>query len=124
MNTEFITFEEKCIAIVEDHMDDYNFSVTMLAREMGMSHSALYKKLKSVSGQPVTAFIRSIRLRKAAEIMINSGHNINEVATIVGFSNIKFFRQYFNESFGMKPSEYIKHYRKPYQTRQAMKNIV
>jgi AraC-like DNA-binding protein len=124
MNTEYAAFQQKCIAIIEEHLDDINFSVTTLAREMGMSHSALYKKLKSVSGQPVTAFIRSIRLRKAAEIMVNSGHNINEVATIVGFSNVKFFRQYFNASYGMKPSEYIKNYRKPYHTRQVMKNIV
>jgi transcriptional regulator GlxA family with amidase domain len=109
--------------MVEDHLDDYNFTVTTLAKEMGMSHSALYKKVKTVSGQPVTAFIRSIRLRKAAEIMINSGHNINEVATIVGFSNIKFFRQYFNEQFGMKPSEYIKNYRKPFHTRHTIKTI-
>lgn len=107
-------FLERCIAIVEHHIDDYNFSVITLAREMGMSHSALYKKIKSASGQPVNAFIRSVRLRKAAEIMINSGHNINEVAAIVGFTNVKFFRQYFNELFGMKPSEYIKHYRKPF----------
>jgi transcriptional regulator GlxA family with amidase domain len=115
---------QKCIAIVEDHIDDHNFSVTTLAREMGMSHSALYKKIKLASGQSVNAFIRLVRLRKAAEIMINSGYNINEVAAITGFTNIKFFRQYFNQLFGMKPSEYIKNYRKPFQTRLPMKHIL
>lgn len=116
---EFRNFLEKCVSIVEEHIDDHNFSVKTLAQEMGISHSALYKKVKLASGQPVTAFIRSVRLRKAAEIMVSSGHNINETAAIVGFTNIKFFRQYFNELFGMKPSEYIKRYRKPFHNSQA-----
>lgn len=102
------------IEIVEDHIDDHNFSVATLARAMNMSHSALYKKVKLASGQPLTAFIRTVRLRKAAEIMVSSGHNINQTADMVGFTNIKFFRHYFNEQYGMKPSEFIKKYRKHY----------
>jgi transcriptional regulator GlxA family with amidase domain len=46
--------------------------------------------------------------------MVSSEHNITETAASVGFTNVKFFRQYFNEHYGMKPSEYIKKYRKSY----------
>ena len=45
MNTEYKAFQEKCIAIVEDHLDDYNFSVTVLAREMGMKGRERAEKL-------------------------------------------------------------------------------
>jgi AraC-like DNA-binding protein len=77
-----------------------------------MSHSKLYKKVKSVSGLTVNAFIRYIRLRKAAELFIHSDMNINETAFEVGFNNVKYFQKQFHKLFGMNPSEYIKKYRK------------
>lgn len=80
-----------------------------------MSHSNLYKKVKSISGQSVNGFIRFIRLRKAAELFINTSCNVNEAAFQVGMSDIKYFREQFNKLFGMNPSEYIKKYRKPFQ---------
>ena len=79
---------------------------------MGMSHSNLLRKVKSVSGQPVNIFIRSIRLRKAAELFINTGYSIKETAYTVGIRDIKYFREQFNKLFGMNPSDYIKKYRK------------
>lgn len=114
VSVEYKEFLDRCIKIVEAHLDDENFSIRSLAREVGISHSGLYKKVKSVSGQSINGFIRFIRLRKAAEIMIGTEHNIGEIAAMVGFNNIKYFRQHFNELFGMKPSEYIKKYRHPF----------
>ena len=80
--------------------------------EMGMSHSNLFRKVKSVSGQSVNIFIRFIRLRKAAEMFINTNYNVNETAVMVGINDIKYFREQFNKLFGMNPSEYIRRYRK------------
>lgn len=114
VSVEYKEFLEKCIAVVENHLGDDNFSIKTLVAEMGMSHSSLYKKVKSVSGQSINGFIRFIRLRRAAELMINTEHNINEIAGSVGFNNIKYFRQHFNELFAMNPSEYIRKYRKPF----------
>jgi DNA-binding response OmpR family regulator len=114
VSVEYKEFLDRCIKIVEAHLDDDNFSIRTLAREVGMSHSGLYKKVKSVSGQSINGFIRFIRLRKAAEIMISTEYNIGEIAAMVGFNNIKYFRQHFNELFGMKPSEYIKKYRRSF----------
>ncbi|HPH32826.1 MAG TPA: helix-turn-helix domain-containing protein, partial [Chitinophagaceae bacterium] len=62
--------------------------------------------------QSANAFIRYIRLRKAAELFINSDYNINETAFYVGIKDIKYFREQFTRTFGMKPSEYIEKYRK------------
>lgn len=114
ISIEYKEFLNKCIQIVESHLDDDNFYIKTLATEIGMSHSQLYKKVKSVSGQSVKGFIRFIRLRKAAEIMINTEYNITEITFMVGFNDIKYFREHFFNLFGMNPSEYIKKFRKPF----------
>jgi DNA-binding response OmpR family regulator len=112
ISTEYKEFLERCIAIVERHIDDENFNVKILASELGISHSNLYKKVKSLSGQSVNGFIRFIRLRKAAELLINTHSNVNEAAAEVGFNDTRYFRQQFSLLFGMNPSDYIKKYRK------------
>jgi len=77
-----------------------------------MSHPSLYKKVKAVSGLTVNVFIRYLRLRKAAELLINTDKTIVEVTYITGFNDIKYFREQFSRLFGMNPSEYVKRYRK------------
>lgn len=109
---EYKEFLEACIAAVEKNLDKDEFNIQALATEMGMSHSKLYKKIKAISGQSANAFIRFIRLRKAAELFINSDYNVNETAFYVGIKDIKYFREQFTKTFGMKPSEYIEKYRK------------
>ena len=113
-------FIDRCIEIVEDHLYDEQFAIAKLATEMGMSHSSLYKKLKNISGQTVSSFVRFVRLRKAAEYFINSANNVNEVAAQVGFNDIKYFRTQFTKIFKMSPSAYIKKYRKPFQKKHAI----
>jgi ligand-binding sensor domain-containing protein/signal transduction histidine kinase/DNA-binding response OmpR family regulator len=114
ISEEYKAFLDQCIAIVERHFDHPNFSIKMLASELRMSQSSLYKKVKSISGQSTSAFIRFIRLRKVAELLINSNCNINEAATQVGFNDMKYFREQFFKLFGMKASDYIKKYRKTF----------
>ncbi|MEO5562306.1 MAG: two-component regulator propeller domain-containing protein [Chitinophagaceae bacterium] len=112
ISVEYKEFLDKCIAIVENHLGDDEFHIQMLATEIGMSHSKLYKKIKAISGQSANAFIRFIRLRKAAELFINTNYNVNETAFYVGLKDIKYFREQFYKTFGMNPSEYIEKYRK------------
>ncbi len=112
ISTEYKEFLERCIAIVEEHLEEDDFNIKRLAIEIGMSHSNLYKRVKSISGQSVSSFIRFIRLRKAAEIFINSPLNVNETAFQVGIMDVKYFREQFFKLFGMNPSDYIKKYRK------------
>lgn len=112
ISPDYKEFLDKCISIVEKHLGDKNFSVQTLLNEMGMSHSNLLRKVKSVSGQPVNIFIRSIRLRKAAGLFIDTDYSIKETAYTVGIRDIKYFREQFHKLFGMNPSDYIKKYRK------------
>ncbi|MGN7783832.1 hybrid sensor histidine kinase/response regulator transcription factor [Niabella sp. 22666] len=108
---EYQELLDKCIAIVEKHLDDNDFNIETLAREMGMSHSYLYKRIKLISGQSVNGFIRFLRLRKAAEFLITTNDTVSEVAYSVGFSDVKYFREQFTKLFKMKPTDYIKQYR-------------
>lgn len=112
VSADYKEFLDNCIAIVEAHLDDDQFSIATLARELGMSYAKMNKKIKAVSGQPANAFVRFIRLRKAAELFINTNYNITETAFQVGISDIKHFRKHFTSLFGMKPSAYIEKYRR------------
>ncbi|MDP4196355.1 MAG: two-component regulator propeller domain-containing protein [Bacteroidota bacterium] len=114
ISTEYSEFLKKCILIIEKHLDDPDFTIKKLAEEIGMSHSSLYKKIKTISGRSVNEFIRFIKLRKGAEILINTSSNVNEAAFSAGFSDMKYFREQFHSLFGMNPSEYIKKYRKSF----------
>jgi signal transduction histidine kinase/ligand-binding sensor domain-containing protein/DNA-binding response OmpR family regulator len=121
VSVEYREFLENCIAIVERHLNDDKFTIKVLVKEMGMSHSNLYKKIRLLSGQSITNFIRFIRLRKAAELMLKGECNVNQAAFEVGISDIKYFRTQFNKLFGMNPSEYIKKYRSSFNNQFNVK---
>ncbi|WP_437921829.1 two-component regulator propeller domain-containing protein [Sphingobacterium sp. LRF_L2] len=107
---EYKDFLEQAIAVVEANLQDVDFSVKTLAEQLGMSHSNLYRRIKSISGKSANEFIRYIRLRKVARLLIDTNANINEAAYAAGFSDIKHFRQQFTKLFGDTPSAYRKKY--------------
>ncbi|SEA07092.1 Signal transduction histidine kinase [Arachidicoccus rhizosphaerae] len=118
-NQNKLTLEDKvfldgCMRIVEEHLDDDQFKVQILVDEMCMSHSSLYKKIHALTGYSVAGYVRFVRLRKAAELFVNTQNNVNEVAFIVGFNDVKYFRSQFQKLFNMTPSAYIKKFRKPF----------
>ena len=112
-------FIHRCISIIENHLDDPEFSIPTFCKAIGMSHPSLYKKVKAVSGLTVNVFIRYIRLRKAAEMIINTDKTITEITYNTGFNDIRYFRQQFYELFQMNPSDYLKRYRKVLASRQV-----
>ncbi|SKC04451.1 hybrid sensor histidine kinase/response regulator transcription factor [Dyadobacter psychrophilus] len=114
ISSEYKEFLKECIRVVENHLTDPDFSIKVLAAEIGMSHSTLYNRIKSISGQSTNSFIRFIRLRRAAQILITTDITISEVAYQVGINDIKYFREQFHKLFEMKPSEYVKKYRNPF----------
>ncbi|HWB94981.1 MAG TPA: ATP-binding protein, partial [Puia sp.] len=113
IETDHKDFLERCIGIVDRHMDNPEFCVQLFCQEIGMSHPALYKKIKAISGLTVNVFIRFLRLRKAAELLIDTSKTVVEVTYTTGFNDLKYFREQFSKLFGMTPSEYIRRYRKP-----------
>nr|WP_307379684.1 AraC family transcriptional regulator [Chitinophaga terrae (ex Kim and Jung 2007)] len=120
---QYKQFVERCIEIVEANLDNDDFNIKILAREIGMSHSSVYKKIRLVSGESLRGFVRFVRLRKAAELMINTSLNVNEIGFQVGINDVKFFRAQFNKVFGMNPSEYIRRYRKVFEDKYSLEKI-
>ncbi|MGO4773249.1 two-component regulator propeller domain-containing protein [Flavobacterium sp. W22_SRS_FK3] len=109
--TEYQDILKKCIDIVEANIHKRDFTIKNFALEMGMSHRTLYTKIKIISGQTLNAFIRSVRIRRAAMLMLTEEMNIAQASAEVGFEDPKYFRQQFVKLFGMTPSEYIKKYK-------------
>jgi len=100
-------FMKEALEAIEKNMDNPDFSVEDLSREMNMSRATLYRKTLSLTGRPPLEFIRTIRLKRAAQLLEKSGMTIAEIAYEVGFNNPKVFSKFFKEEFKVTPSQYI-----------------
>lgn len=92
--------------IIEKHMDDSSFSVEDLAAGLFMSRMQLYRKLKTLLGQSPNQIIRTIRLKRAAQLLETHQYNVSDVTYMVGYNDLKSFRDQFKKEFGVSPSEY------------------
>lgn len=99
-------FLEKAIKYVEQHMGKDTLGVEELSREVGMSKTTLYRKLKALTNQNTNEFIRTIRLNRAAQLLLQQKLNVSEVAYHVGFNDQDYFRKCFKEQFGTTPKDY------------------
>jgi len=99
-------FIEKTISVIEKNLQNSSFSSDLLATEMNMSSSSLYRKLKGLSGYSTAEFIRSIRIKRAAQLLADRSRTITEIAYDVGFNDVKHFRTVFQKQFSCSPSEY------------------
>ncbi|UOE47795.1 response regulator [Mucilaginibacter sp. SMC90] len=117
-------FLYQCVSIIENYIIDKDFDVKTIADEMGMSYSSLFKKIKAITGQSVNSLVRFIRIRKAAELLINTNCNVNEAALNVGINDIKYFREHFIKLFGMKPSEFMKKHRSAFHNNYRVEDAM
>lgn len=101
------TFLEKVNMHIEKHLADSNFGVEELSIEIAMSRVHLFRKIKQLTDFNPTDLIRSVRLNKAAALLIKSGKSISEVTYETGFSSASYFSKCFKEQFNMTPKEYI-----------------
>jgi signal transduction histidine kinase/DNA-binding response OmpR family regulator len=101
-------FLNRTIEIIEKNLGDGEFDVAALREEIGLSHMQLFRKLKALTDQAPGDFIRTIRLKRAAQLMEKKFGNIAEITYEVGFNNLSYFARCFKEMFGMLPSEYMK----------------
>lgn len=100
----------KVIAIIRKNIENSDFSVEELSREIGMSRVHLNRRLKETMNISPSNLIRSIRLKQAAYLLINNKVNISEVAYKVGFSTHSYFSNSFHDYFGMTPKEFTAQY--------------
>jgi AraC-like DNA-binding protein len=97
---------KKAISVVENHMTDPQFGVEKMAQEMNMSRTNLHRKIKSITGFPPSELIRSIRLRKAARLILNKVDSVSQIAILVGFDDYSHFSKAFKKHFGVSPTSY------------------
>lgn len=102
-------FLSKTIAIIEEHINNFDFDVSKLTDKMALSRVQLFRKLKALTDQSPSEFIRTIRLKRAAQLLDKGFGNIAEVTYQVGFNNLSYFAKCFRELFGVSPSDYAKH---------------
>jgi AraC-like DNA-binding protein len=96
----------KAVRIIENNINEPGFNAKRFSEEIGISQAHLYRKLKSLTNKSATEFIRSIRLKHAAELLDQRAASISEIAYDTGFNNLSYFTHCFKEEFGMVPSEY------------------
>lgn len=101
-------FIEKLTTIIENHIEDESFSVENLSLEIGMSRVQLHRKIKAVSNQSTSEFIRCFRLQRAAELIKQGAGNFTEIAYKVGFNSQAYFNKSFQKMFGCTPKEFKK----------------
>ena len=103
LDWKFIASVKECI---EKNMGDSDFNVEMLSSQHHMSRTSFYNKLKILTGYAPADYIRMIRLQYAAQLLKQGEHTVTEVADIVGFSDVKYFREVFKKYYDVSPSKY------------------
>ena len=113
--TDLLSQDEKFLVNltrkIEENIDDSDLSVTKLSELCKYSEKQLYRKVKALTGMSTVEYIRSIRLKKAAQLLQNGKFTVSEVMYIVGFSNPSYFTRAFVSQFGKTPKEYMNEFK-------------
>ncbi len=104
-------FIRRVIDLVEENMADWDFGLEIMAQKLAVSRRQLFRKLHAAAGCSPNAFIRTLRLRRAAQLLTESQLTVTEITYAVGFSDLKYFRTIFREYYGVAPGEYLKRYK-------------
>ena len=103
-NDEFL---KRAISKVEENLSLFDYNVESLANDLCMSRITFYRRLQEQTGQTPSDFIRDIRLKKAASLIIQyQDATISDIARKVGFATPKYFSRCFKEKFGVSPKDY------------------
>jgi len=102
-------FMNKADSIIEKNLLSPNFSVDEFAAEMNLGRTIFYSKVKTITGQTPNDYVQTIRLKKAADMLLNDPtKNISDIAYDTGFNSPRYFAMAFKKHFGVPPSNYIK----------------
>ena len=107
LNPQDQAFVEKATRLVLDNLSNTDFNIDCLCREMAMSRTLFYGKLKTLTGQGPQDFMRLIRLEQAV-LYLKLGESVLDVSVKTGFVNVKYFSTVFKKHFGVSPSKYKK----------------
>lgn len=100
-------FLQKAIEVIEDNISDSDLDIESFSTKVGVSRMQLYRKLHALTDMTVKEFIRHIRLKRAAQLLVQKKMNVSEVAYEVGFKDLSHFRKCFKREYGVSASEYV-----------------
>ena len=100
-------FLQKAIEVIESNISDSELDIESFSVKVGVSRMQLYRKLHALTDMTVKEFIRHIRLKRAAQMLVQEKMNVSEVAYEVGFKDLSHFRKCFKREFGVSASEYV-----------------
>ncbi len=99
-------FINEFTSLVENNIDNEDFSVDEICKEIGISRVQLYRKVKALIGYNINDYILTVRLQKAKYLLTNENLTISEVAYKVGFASQAYFSTVFKSKFLVTPSEF------------------
>lgn len=100
-------FLQKVVEMIERNISDTGLNADTLGKKVGMSRTQLYRKIRGLTDQTVNEFIKSIRLKRAAQMLSEKRVTITEIAYAVGFNDLTYFARCFRKQYHKSPSEYI-----------------
>ena len=100
-------FMEKLLLYVEEHIGEDDLNIKFIADTFAMSRSTFFRKIKAITGTTGKEFIDSVRLKRAARLLIESDLNISEIAYDIGHSNPQYFSKWFKAYYKISPTEYM-----------------
>lgn len=98
----------RAMEYIERNMDNYGYDVDEFVSDMAVGRTILYRKIKDITGMSIKEFILDIRLKRAAQLLVESDLTVSEVSDRTGFANPKYFSVCFKRRFDLSPSEYKK----------------
>jgi AraC-like DNA-binding protein len=100
------------LQVIDTQLVNPDFDIEYLCQEMGMSRSSLYQKIKHISQQSIGDFIRTIRLKRAVQIMTHEDVSLSEVMYRIGIQTQSYFTKAFKKEFGKTPTQFMQDMRK------------
>lgn len=98
-------FMQKIICLMDANLDNDQFGITEICDALGISRAQIYRKFKTLSSKTPHDYLRSHRLERAKELLLNTKLNVSEAAYRTGFKNVSHFSRIFTREFGKHPSE-------------------
>ncbi|MFK7786111.1 MAG: response regulator [Crocinitomicaceae bacterium] len=98
----------KATDVVHQNLLNADFTVELFCRELSLNRNSVHQKMKSLTGLSASQFIRSIKLKKAAEYLLDDRLSMIEISEMAGFNSRQAFNKVFKEQFEMTPSNYRK----------------
>lgn len=99
-------FLKEVLKVIEENIPNANFTIDKLEKEQFMSHSKFYRKIKALTGMSGKEILQDMRLKRAAQLLEETGLSISEIADNTGFSDAKYFSITFKQKYNLAPSKY------------------